>query len=528
MANAYTYDDFVKAASGAGLLNAFSQDDLTISQKNPEFGLSLLKLQQDASKATTSEQKLLAQEAVNQLRKTYNAFPTTTAAGAETAASISAPAAAADGTASSAVPNSGTGYTYPGENAYQKALEGVTQAQPYGYDHKMDPTYGQLSDAYLADNQASQDQLLANAAVSGAGSTPSYAGAAAGQSANYYAGKLNDIIPQLEQNAYQQYLKDQQIRSSQLEAAAADKELSYNQWLQQQELDLAAKQQQYANDLLLHKTFGQAAPALPDLSTVGAGSAVTGDSATTVPAFSYEKQNEYQAALDAVLNNPEFSWSIAEDPSYAAFRKSYLREGQRAMDDALARASAGSMGIPSSYAIRQAADAGIGYNEQLMNSAMGAQQNAYNRYLTDFNNQLATFGQLGEDRDLDYNQWLQDYQLQQKVQQQAFDNAVALYKATGTLTPEIAAALGIAYVAPRAISSGSGSPGGGGNTKRLENILNQATSGYAPQLGDSLVYDRQLNNMLNSAVQSGEISSQQAAALKNTYGLTGLQNKYKN
>ncbi len=519
MANAYTYDDFVKAASGAGMLNAFSQDDLTISQRNPEFGLSLLKLQQDAAKATTSEQKLLAQEAVNQLRKTYNALPITAApSAAATAASTSATPGAADGTASSAVPNSGIGYTYSGENAYQKALEGVTQAQPYSYDYKTDPTYGQLSDAYLADNQASQHQLLANPAVSGAGSTPSYVGAAAGQSANYYAGKLNDIIPQLEQNAYQQYLKDQQIRSSQLDAAATDKELSHNQWLQQQELDLASKQQQYTNDLLLHQTFGQAAPALPDLSGVGT---------PAVPAFNYEKYNEYQAALDAVLNNPEFSWSIAEDPSHAAFRKSYLREGQRAMYDALARASAGSMGIPSSYAIRQAADAGIGYNEQLMNGAMGAQQNAYNRYLTDFNNQLATFGQLGEDRDLDYSQWLQDYQLQQKVQQQAFDNAVALYKATGTLTPEIAAALGIAYVAPADASGYSGDPGGG-STKRLENILNQATSGYAPQLGDSLVYDRTLNNMLNSAVQSGEISSQQAAALKNTYGLTGLQNKYKN
>ena len=478
MANTYTYDDFVKAASGAGLLNAFSQDDLTISQRNPEFGLSLLKLQQDAAKATTSEQKLLAQEAVNQLRKTYNALPATTAASASVpAASIPAPPAASGATASSAVPTSGTGYVYSGENAYQKALKNVTQAQPYSYDHKNDPVYDQLSDAYLADNQASQNQLLANPAVSGSGSTAGYAGAAAGQSANYYAAKLNDLIPQLEQNAYQRYQQDQQIRSSQLDAAAADKEQNYNQWLQQQEMDLAAKQQQYANDLLLYQTFDQPEPSLPDLSTIGTGTSATGEGTTTSPVFSYDQQNAYQAALDAVLNNPEFDWNMAQDPAYAAMRKSYLREGQRATEDALARASAGSMGIPSSYAIRQAADAGNAYNVQLMNGAMGAQQNAYNRYLADFNNQLAVLGQLGEDRNLDYSQWLQDYQLEQKVKQQAFDNAVALYRATGTLTPEIAAALGIEYVAPQT-SSGEGGAVWLPIGKTQQEMIHQAAQTY--------------------------------------------------
>ena len=91
MANVYTYDDFVKAATGAGMLDTFSQEDLTISQRSPEFGLSLLKLQQDAAKATTSEQRLLAQEAVNQLRKTYTALPTTTEASTAVTAT-SAPA----------------------------------------------------------------------------------------------------------------------------------------------------------------------------------------------------------------------------------------------------------------------------------------------------------------------------------------------------------------------------------------------------------------------------------------------------
>ena len=44
---AYTYEDFVTAAQGAGMYDSFSQDDLTIAQKSPEYGLSMLKLQQE-------------------------------------------------------------------------------------------------------------------------------------------------------------------------------------------------------------------------------------------------------------------------------------------------------------------------------------------------------------------------------------------------------------------------------------------------------------------------------------------------
>jgi len=454
MAKAYTYDDFLTAAQNAGMLESFSPEDLTITQRSPEYGLSMLKLQQDAGKATTSEQKLLAQEAVNQLRKTYNALPTTTAANAETTAtSAVATPATAGGTASSAVPQTGTGYTY------QKALEGVTEYDPYSYDYRQDPIYAGMRDTYLGDNQAMADKTLSIAQVSG--SVPSYAGAAAGQSGNYYAGKLNDILPQLEQDAYERYLKDFQIANSKLEAAAADKAFDYSQWQKQQELELAAIQQKYANDMILHKTFGQAAPALPDLSKIGTGSSVPKSGTGSVPEYSYGNQNEYQEALDAVLSNPAFSYVIANDPQYASLRKSYLREGQRANEDALARASAGSMGIPSSYAIRQAVDAGNAYNEQLMGTIPNLQENAYSRYLNDFQNRVGTMGQLSTDRETDYNQWLQNYQLEQKVKQQEFDNAVALYKAIG-LTPEIAAVLGIPYVAPRS-GVGDSSVGYGGS-----------------------------------------------------------------
>ena len=517
MAKTYTYDDFVNAANGAGMLNTFSQEDLSISQRNPEYGLSLLKLQQDAAKATTSEQKLLAQEAVNQLRKTYSVLPTAAASTAETAGSAVEPAAssatsAAAKTAKTA--KTAKGYSYAGESVYQDALQNVTNYNPYSYSYSDDPIYGTMRDSYLSDNKTTAGQVLSSPAVSQT-SVPAYGAAASGQSANYYAAKLNDIIPQLEQSAYERYLKEFELLNSQLDAAAADKADDYDRWATAKELEAAAVQQQFANDLALSQMFGLDAPGLPDLGSIGSGS-------SSVPKYSYEKQNEYAAALEAVLNNPEFSYLLANDPQYSSLRKSFLREGSRATEDALARASAGSMGVPSSYAIRLASDSGNAYNEQLMNAVPGLQENAFGRHLNDFQKNLSAFTQLSEDRALNYAQWLQNYQFEQKMKQQKFDNAVSLYMATGQLTPEIAAALGIPYEESAGYYDDSSYYGvvGGNFGDTLDAAIKEAqrnnpylANGKADQSG--LNYS--INQAINQAQSSGQITSSQAAALKQEY-----------
>lgn len=71
---AYTYDDFVKAANQSGLMGQFSQDDLNLAQKYPEFGLSVLSLKKDYNNAATAEQRLLANQAANELRKSYGNY----------------------------------------------------------------------------------------------------------------------------------------------------------------------------------------------------------------------------------------------------------------------------------------------------------------------------------------------------------------------------------------------------------------------------------------------------------------------
>lgn len=479
---AYTYDDFVSAAQGAGLYDSFSQDDLIIAQKSPEYGLSMLKLQQDANSATTPEQKLLVQEALNQLRTTYTGSAT------PTSAATAAPTSTGTTTAS--------GYSYGNQDAYDKALQGVTGFGDYSYDKGTDPLFGQMKDSYLTDIDTAKDKLMGSQAVTGGSQAPSYAGAAAGQSGNYYGTRLNDYLPEAEQTAYQKYLGDFGVAADQLGAVAADKNFDYAAFLKQQELDMAAAQQQFANELLLHQTFGTAAPSVPDASKVGTG---------TDTAFTYGKENEFKEALDAVLNQEGFSYDAAEDPVQQSLRKSYLREGKRAGEDMLARASAGSMGVPSSYAIRVAADAENGYSEQLMGALPDMQGNQYERYLRDFTKKMEALGALETDRNTDYQTFLQEYQLEQQKKQQAFDNAMALYQ-LGGLTPEIAAILGVPYVAPAAYYDDDE----GGGRRSGENVRQVYLENK--KAGANSV---DLDKYLKQSIAEGKISQWDATELRN-------------
>ena len=51
----YTYDDFVTAANKAGVMNRFSDNDLSTAKKNPEYGMSMVGLMQQIRCAKTTE-----------------------------------------------------------------------------------------------------------------------------------------------------------------------------------------------------------------------------------------------------------------------------------------------------------------------------------------------------------------------------------------------------------------------------------------------------------------------------------------
>lgn len=127
--------------------------------------------------------------------------------------------------------------------------------------------------------------------------------------------------------------------------------------------------------------------------------------------FRYGKENAYQKALAAVTNPTAFSYDVEQDPVYSAYRKQYLREGNRAMADTLAKASAATGGRPSSYAVTAAQQAGNYYNSQLTDVIPTLYQNAYQRYMNNIDLQKQALDVLAADRDAAKTEHQANYEL---------------------------------------------------------------------------------------------------------------------
>ena len=197
--------------------------------------------------------------------------------------------------------------------------------------------------------------------------------------------------------------------------------------------------------------------------------------------------------LDNILSRPDFTWSKETDPNWASYKKQYLREGERATANALAQASAASGGRPSSFAVNAATQAGDYYATKLSDKIPELYQQAYDRYRDEYARKLQDLnavnqqeqmdyakyqdqlGQFNTDRQFAYNQHLGDYNMLQAyldnlrgqsetdysrgmdaqnarmaADQQAFDNALALYQLYGYVPDGGANALGLPAGTPTA------------------------------------------------------------------------------
>lgn len=115
-------------------------------------------------------------------------------------------------------------------------------------------------------------------------------------------------------------------------------------------------------------------------------------------ATGYAKESRYQQLLNAVTKPAQFQYKAEDDPAFAALKKMYLREGQRASENTLAQAAAKTGGIPSSYAITAAQQAGDNYAAKLADAIPTLEQNAYQRYLNDLEQKRTALGVLADDR----------------------------------------------------------------------------------------------------------------------------------
>ena len=108
------------------------------------------------------------------------------------------------------------------------------------------------------------------------------------------------------------------------------------------------------------------------------------------PAPQWEN-TEYQRQRDEALRraqNMRFSYDPESDPVWQAYQKQYRREGQRAMQDTMAEAAMRTGGLANSYAVSAASQAGNYYAAQLSDRLPQLYNDAYQRYLAEFQRQL--------------------------------------------------------------------------------------------------------------------------------------------
>lgn len=225
---AYTYDEFVSAAKKANMMDRFSQQDLQTAQSNPEYGISLLNLMKDSSNATTTQQRLLATETANQLRKSYGVYNTGNLGEASSAYASSYGSKIDDLLGQI---NDYGSYDYGNQEQYQKILDSVTNPEGFSYDPETDPSYASYKKQYMREGERASANALAQTSAASGGRVSSYAATAAQQASDYYAAQLADVIPTLETNAYSRYLSDYNNKLSSLSALQNDREYDYQKWM---------------------------------------------------------------------------------------------------------------------------------------------------------------------------------------------------------------------------------------------------------------------------------------------------------
>lgn len=158
------------------------------------------------------------------------------------------------------------------------------------------------------------------------------------------------------------------------------------------------------------------------------------------PEYTSRYDPQIQETLAGILGRGEFSYDPKTDPVYAAYQKQYAREGQRATANAMGEAAAMTGGMPSSWAMTAASQAGDYYGAQMADKIPELYQDAYNRYLQEYQMKLSDLSalrglesddyskyrdqlsQYNTDRQFDYATWLD----QQQLSQQDIDNLRAL------------------------------------------------------------------------------------------------------
>lgn len=242
----YTYDDFLKQATSAGLLQSFSTADLKLAQSNPDAGMTLLTYKQDYRSASTDEARALANAGAEKVRSVYGGY---TGGG--------------DGSGFRLNQADVTNESYV--NQYDDERQALVNSLQQGFDAEgAEALWNDYRKSYLREGQRAYEDALGAAAANTGGIASTAAVTAAQQARNYYAAQATDRKAELYQQIYENYLAGR--------SQAVDELLAYDQMTQ---TAAAQRQQVYENALEKWKSYGYVTADIAGTLSLPVGTAYT-------------------------------------------------------------------------------------------------------------------------------------------------------------------------------------------------------------------------------------------------------------
>lgn len=116
--------------------------------------------------------------------------------------------------------------------------------------------------------------------------------------------------------------------------------------------------------------------------------------------FKNPYQDKIDSTLDKITGRDPFSYDAEKDPMFQQYRKTYLREGQRANEDTMGNYAAMTGGMPSTAAVNAASQAQDYYNAKMSDKIPELYTLAYQMYADEGDNllnQLSAIRGLGQD-----------------------------------------------------------------------------------------------------------------------------------
>ena len=233
MARNYTAEDFEKArAANPGLY--FSDTDLKLAQKNPDAGMSILSAKNQYAKAQTPEERSAANAAAELIRRREGGYT----GGKE-----------------------GSGfqldYTYaPKAEAYESAYTDLMKAatdkilnrEDFSYNPAADASYQAYQEKYRNAGRNAMQNTLGSAAALTGGQLNSYALTAAQQANDAYNSQMSDMIPALQQAAYDQYNNERNQSRNDLSMLQGLDNTAYGRYADRRADELSVYDRNYGAD----------------------------------------------------------------------------------------------------------------------------------------------------------------------------------------------------------------------------------------------------------------------------------------